>query len=31
VTPAAAGATLALRLHDTAGKVVFETVKSSVR
>jgi len=31
VKPAAAGATLALRLHDTAGKVVFETIKSSAR
>ena len=29
VKPGAAGATLGLRLHDTAGKVVFETIKSS--
>jgi alkaline phosphatase D len=31
VKPAAAGATLALRLHATDGTVVFESVKSSAR
>ena len=31
VKPAAAGATLALRLHATDGTIVFESVKSSAR